>query len=146
MPETKTDLTSAFLQDSINPLEWLKCFISRALLFASPILLAVAYGWKWVLQHIYVRQGNTLHLLKSSLIIFVNSTDIPFLFVPQRARVLFFFLSFFLFLVGVSDSGRQHYWKVTTQSPRLFFDTPLLFLWLNSMRMSCPHKTRSDNT
>lgn len=58
MPETKTDLTSAFFQGSLNPLERLEGCISQAPLFAFPRLLAVAYGWKWALQDMS-RQGTT---------------------------------------------------------------------------------------
>lgn len=72
MPETKTDLTSTFLQGSINPLEQLKCSLSHASVFPLPRLLAGTYGWKWTPGYVKERE---LHLSDSSLIIFVVSVD-----------------------------------------------------------------------
>lgn len=70
--------------------------------------------------HSRICQGKGLHLLRSSLIIFVNLTETLFLFVSQRARVLFgsgfffflFWFGFVLFFVFVgegSEGWRGHH-------------------------------------
>lgn len=90
--------------------------------------------------HSRICQGKGLHLLRSSLIIFVNLTETLFLFVSQRARVfLFVWFRFFFVLVlvlfcflflwgrevrvgeGIIENGYN-------QPPRLFLDKPLPFL------------------
>lgn len=89
--------------------------------------------------HSRICQGKGLHLLRSSLIIFVNLTETLFFFVSQRARVFYLFgsvffcfgfvLFCFLFLwgrevrvgEGIIENGYN-------QPPRLFLDKSLPFL------------------
>lgn len=79
--------------------------------------------------HSRICQGKGLHLLWSSLIIFVNLTETLFLFVSQRARVFLFVWFGVLFLLGrevrvgegITENGYN-------QPPRLFLDKPLPFL------------------